>query len=53
MVMRAVAMAQEPVPAEPGAVREALCGNLCRCTGYQGIVDAVCQGLRDMRGHSA
>ena len=22
-------------------VREALAGNLCRCTGYQGIVDAV------------
>jgi aerobic carbon-monoxide dehydrogenase small subunit len=24
------------------AVREALSGHLCRCTGYQGIVDAVC-----------
>jgi aerobic-type carbon monoxide dehydrogenase small subunit (CoxS/CutS family) len=23
------------------AVREALAGNLCRCTGYEGIVDAV------------
>jgi aerobic carbon-monoxide dehydrogenase small subunit len=22
-------------------VREALAGNLCRCTGYQNIVDAV------------
>ncbi len=28
------------VPAE-GEVREALAGNLCRCTGYQKIVDAV------------
>jgi aerobic-type carbon monoxide dehydrogenase small subunit (CoxS/CutS family) len=24
------------------AVREALSGHICRCTGYQGIVDAVC-----------
>jgi carbon-monoxide dehydrogenase small subunit len=28
------------VPADP-EVREALAGNLCRCTGYQKIVDAV------------
>lgn len=49
MVMRAVAMATEEVPAEPDAVRHALAGNLCRCTGYSGIVTAVCQGLRQMR----
>jgi aerobic carbon-monoxide dehydrogenase small subunit len=29
-----------PQPSE-GEVREALAGNLCRCTGYQKIVDAV------------
>ena len=49
MVMRAVAMATEDVPAEPEPVRHALAGNLCRCTGYSGIVTAVCQGLRQMR----
>jgi len=24
-------------------IREALSGNICRCTGYQGIVEAICQ----------
>jgi aerobic carbon-monoxide dehydrogenase small subunit len=31
---------RSPRPSEP-EIREALAGNLCRCTGYQKIVDAV------------
>ena len=31
-------------------VREALSGNLCRCTGYQNIVDAVLAAADRMRG---
>jgi carbon-monoxide dehydrogenase small subunit len=31
---------------EEGEIREALSGNICRCTGYQGIVDAVRQADR-------
>jgi len=30
-------------------VREALSGNLCRCTGYQGIVDAALAAAKQMR----
>ena len=33
-------LAEQPRPTEM-EVREALSGNLCRCTGYQNIVDAV------------
>ena len=29
--------------ADRGAIREHLSGNYCRCTGYQAIVDAVCE----------
>jgi len=31
-------------------IREALSGNLCRCTGYQNIVDAVMTAAERMRG---
>ncbi|AKG33815.1 (2Fe-2S)-binding protein [Paenibacillus durus] len=30
-------------------IREAISGNLCRCTGYQGIVDAVEYAAKEMR----
>ena len=35
-------------------VREVVSANLCRCTGYQGIVDAVCEVAEDRRraGHA-
>jgi carbon-monoxide dehydrogenase small subunit len=43
---------ENPAPSED-EVREALTGNLCRCTGYAGIVKAAldaAQRLRDGRG---
>jgi len=45
-VMTATAFLRDhPNPTDP-EIREALSGNLCRCTGYQGIVDAVRQAAR-------
>jgi carbon-monoxide dehydrogenase small subunit len=40
IVAAADLLAREPHPSDE-AIREALAGNLCRCTGYQKIVDAV------------
>jgi aerobic carbon-monoxide dehydrogenase small subunit len=37
---------QDPTPAE---VRHAIAGNLCRCTGYQLIVQSVIEAARLMR----
>ena len=39
----------DPSPSE-AAVREALSGNLCRCTGYQKIMDAVSLAAERKRG---
>jgi carbon-monoxide dehydrogenase small subunit len=33
-------LARNPAPSDP-EIREALAGNLCRCTGYEKILDAV------------
>jgi carbon-monoxide dehydrogenase small subunit len=38
-----------PDPTED-EVREALAGNLCRCTGYRGIIEAVQLAARELAG---
>ena len=40
---------RNPKPTE-GEIRHALDGNLCRCTGYQHIVDAVHMAAKQTRG---
>jgi aerobic carbon-monoxide dehydrogenase small subunit len=53
MIMAAADLLERnPDPSEED-VREALAGNLCRCTGYQNIVKAVLGAAREMRGVEA
>ena len=42
---------REPQPSDP-EIREALAGNLCRCTGYEKILDAVRQAATAKAEHS-
>ena len=44
-------LGENPAPAE-AEVREAISGNLCRCTGYQGIVAAALDAAARMRGRA-
>ncbi len=44
-------LAEVPEPTET-QLREAISGNLCRCTGYQGIVAAAMDAAATMRGAS-
>jgi carbon-monoxide dehydrogenase small subunit len=53
MIMTAAdLLAHNPDPSE-AEIREALEGNLCRCTGYQHIVNAVRSAARKMRERKA
>lgn len=50
MLLSAKALLDErPEPTEP-EIRAALGGNVCRCTGYAAIVDAVADAATTMRG---
>src|ERR671915_832629 len=53
MIMAAAdLLARTPDPSEHD-IREALAGNLCRCTGYQNIVKAVRAAAGETRGGAA
>lgn len=50
MLMRAYELLQEnPNPTED-EIREAIAGNLCRCTGYQFIIEAIQEAAARMAG---
>jgi aerobic-type carbon monoxide dehydrogenase small subunit (CoxS/CutS family) len=53
MLISAVALLQADPDPSPEAIRDALAGNLCRCTGYQPIFEAVRRAGAELRGESA
>jgi aerobic-type carbon monoxide dehydrogenase small subunit (CoxS/CutS family) len=50
MMMTIVALLTERPDADEAEVRDAISGNLCRCTGYETIVDAALDAARASRG---
>jgi aerobic-type carbon monoxide dehydrogenase small subunit (CoxS/CutS family) len=49
ILMTMTAFLEENPRPDEAEIREALSGNLCRCTGYQHIVDAVLLATRENR----
>lgn len=49
MVMTALDIVQEDPDPSREVIAKGLEGNLCRCTGYRNIVDAIVEGARMMR----
>ncbi len=47
-LMLATWLLERPEPLTEAAMREVLSSNLCRCTGYQGILDAVRAAAREL-----
>jgi len=49
MLMTAHALLRDEPDADEHRIREVLSGNLCRCTGYTGIIDAVLEARASYR----
>lgn len=50
MLMRACEIVEQNPDVTPEQVREGIASNLCRCTGYQFITEAVCAAAARMTG---
>jgi carbon-monoxide dehydrogenase small subunit len=53
MLLTAAALLEEHPDADREQVRDYMSGNYCRCTGYQAIVDAICDVLEQRRAAAA
>jgi carbon-monoxide dehydrogenase small subunit len=53
MLMRAVEILEQDPDPTPQRVREEIASNLCRCTGYQFIVESVVSAAQRMRQDGA
>ena len=53
MLMAAAELIDQQPHADRETVRLAISGNYCRCTGYQAIVDAICDVLHTRRSAHA
>lgn len=49
MLMAAASLIRRKTDADEPEIREAIAGNLCRCTGYTRIVDSVLEACRVIR----
>jgi aerobic-type carbon monoxide dehydrogenase small subunit (CoxS/CutS family) len=50
VLMTLFAFLREWPDADEHAIRDAISGNICRCTGYETIVDAALDSVRAVRG---
>jgi aerobic-type carbon monoxide dehydrogenase small subunit (CoxS/CutS family) len=52
MLMTIAAFLSETPAADESDIRDAISGNICRCTGYETIVDAAFDAARVLRGET-
>lgn len=53
-LLTAVELLERTADPDEAAIREALMNNVCRCTGYANIIDAVAEAAVELRrGHAA
>jgi aerobic-type carbon monoxide dehydrogenase small subunit (CoxS/CutS family) len=52
MLISAKALLDKMLTPSRDQVKRALAGNLCRCSGYQGIIDAVLDAAGALRGEA-
>ena len=49
MIMNAIDIAEKHKNLTEGLIRKELDGNLCRCTGYQNIINSILEGASKMK----